>query len=158
MSHHSQSIAAPALYVPALDRLYAAVSGLAWPLVRVVTGLWMMPHGAQKLFGWFGGNPHAVAAFFAKIGLTPALPLTYMTGSVEFFGGLLLVLGLWTRPAAAAAAILMLVAVFKVHIANGFFWTQGGYEYPLMWALLALAILLRGAGPLSLDARIGREL
>jgi len=59
--------------------------------------------------------------------------------------------------AAAAAAVLMLVAALKVHLAKGFFWTQGGYEYPLMWALLAFAIALRGAGPLSLDARIGRE-
>jgi len=149
--------APPSLYIPALGRLYAATSGLAWPLVRAVTGLWMMPHGAQKLFGWFGGNPEAMAAFFAKIGLTPALPLTYLAGSVEFFGGLLLALGLWTRPAAAAAMVLMLVAVIKVHLGSGFFWTHEGWEYPLMWAILALAILLRGAGPLSLDARIGRE-
>lgn len=148
---------APALYFPALAGLYRATSCAAWPLVRVVVGLWMMPHGAQKLFGWFGGNIEAVAGFFAKIGLTPALPLAYATGAVEFFGGLLLVLGLWTRPAAAAAAVLMLIAAFKVHLANGFFWTQGGYEYPLMWAALAFAIAMRGAGPLSLDARIGRE-
>lgn len=153
----TRSTTAPALYIPAFGRLYAALSGLAWPMVRVVTGLWMMPHGAQKLFGLFGGDPHAVAGFFAKIGLTPALPMVYLAGSVEFFGGLLLVLGLWTRPAAAAAAVLMLVTVFKVHLANGFFWTAGGFEYPLMWAVLAVAILLRGAGPLSLDSRIGRE-
>ncbi len=51
----------------------------------------------------------------------------------------------------------MLVAVFKVHLANGFFWPEGGYEYPLMWAMLAIAVAMRGAGPLSMDARIGRE-
>ncbi len=147
----------PDLYIPALSGLYRRASCAAWPLVRVVTGLWMMPHGAQKLFGWFGGNIDGVAGFFAKIGLTPALPLAYAAGAAEFFGGLFLVVGLWTRPAAAATAVLMLVAAFKVHLANGFFWTQGGYEYPLMWAALAFAIALRGAGPLSLDARIGRE-
>ncbi len=155
MSHPASP--APSLYIPALAGLYRGASCAAWPLVRVVTGLWMMPHGAQKLFGWFGGNIEGVAGFFAKIGLTPALPLAYATGAVEFFGGLLLVLGLWTRPAAAAAAVLMLIAALKVHLANGFFWTEGGYEYPLMWAALALAVALRGAGPLSLDARIGRE-
>ncbi|MBE0532952.1 MAG: DoxX family protein [Rhodospirillales bacterium] len=148
---------APAPYIPALAGLYRSASSAAWPLVRVVTGLWMMPHGGQKLFGWFGGDIEGLAGFLAKIGLTPALPLAYAVGAIEFFGGLLLVVGLWTRPAAMAAAVLMLVAAFKVHLANGFFWNQGGYEYPLMWAMLAIAVAMRGAGPLSLDARIGRE-
>jgi len=145
------------LYVPAMAGLYDGLSGLAYPIVRVVTGLWAMPHGAQKLFGWFGGNIDGTAGFFAKIGLEPALGLAYLVGATEFFGGLLLVLGLWTRPAAAAMAILMAVAAFKVHMANGFFWIKGGYEYPLMWAFLCLAIFIRGGGNLSADGKIGRE-
>ncbi len=150
--------ARPALFIPALEGIYASLSRLSWPLVRAVTGLWMVPHGAQKLFGWWGGNIDGTAGFFAKIGLEPALPLAYLVGGIEFFGGLLLLIGLWTRPVAAATFVLMLVAAFKVHLANGFFWSNGGYEYPLMWALLALAIAFRGAGRCSVDARIGREL
>ena len=147
----------PALYIPALGGLYDNLRPLAWPLVRIVTGLFMLPHGAQKLFGWFGGNPEAMAGFFAKIGLEPAMPLVIVTGLVEVFGGLLLVLGLFTRPAAVATAILMLVAVVKVHLANGFFWSSNGFEYPLMWAVLAIAIACKGGGNLSLDRKVGRE-
>lgn len=144
-------------YVPAVAGLYEGLSGLVYPLVRVVTGLWAMPHGASKLFGWFGGNIEGTAGLFAKLGLEPALPLAYLVGCTEFFGGLLLVLGLWTRPAAAALGILMAVAVFKVHMVNGFFWTKAGYEYPLMWMFLCLAIFIQGGARLSLDRKIGRE-
>ena len=132
------------LYVPAMAGLYDGLSGLAYPFIRVVTGL-------------FGCNIELTAGFFGKIGLEPALPMAYLVGATEFFGGLLLVIGLWTRPAAAALFVLMCVAAFKVHLVNGFFWNKGGYEYPLMWACLCIAIFIRGGGRLSLDARIGRE-
>lgn len=148
---------ATSLYIPAMRGFYDRFGPCGWPIVRIVTGLFMLPHGAQKLFGWFGGSAEAMAGFYAQIGLEPALPLVYASGFVEFFGGLLLVLGLFTRPAAAATAVLMLVAVFKVHLASGFFWPQGGYEYPLMWACLAVAVFLKGGGRYSLDRRIGRE-
>ena len=145
------------LYIPALAGLYDALSGLAYPLIRVVVGLWLMPHGAQKLFGWFGGNAEGTAGFFAKIGLEPALPLVYAVGIVEFFGGLLLVVGLLTRPAAVAVFVVLFVAVFKVHLANGFFVTGGGYEYAMMWMFLSVAVAIRGGGPLSVDERMGKE-
>ncbi len=90
------------LYVPAMAGLYDGLSGLAYPFIRFVTGLWAMPHGAGKLFGWFGLSIEGTAGFFAKIGLEPALPLAYLVGMTEFFGGLALVIGLWTRPAAAS--------------------------------------------------------
>ena len=145
------------LYVPAMAGLYDGLSGLAYPFIRFVTGLWAMPHGAGKLFGWFGLSIEGTAGFFAKIGLEPAVPLAYLVGMTEFFGGLALAVGLWTRPAAAAMFVLMCVAAFKVHLVNGFFWNKGGYEYPLMWACLCIAIFIRGGGRLSLDAKIGRE-
>ncbi len=144
----------PRYYLPFMEGLYGRLSWLAYPLIRVVTGLWLVPHGAQKLFG---GNIEGVAGFFSKIGLEPALPLAYLVGGVEFFGGLLLALGLFTRPAAAAAFILLLVAAVQVHLANGFFMANGGYEYTLMWAFLAFAVFLRGGGELSVDGKIGRE-
>ncbi len=147
----------PQRILPFMNPIYERFAGCAYPLVRFFTGLMLMPHGAQKLFGWFGGDINATAGFFAKIGLEPALPLAYLVGAVEFFGGLLIAVGLLTRPAAAAAFVLLMVAAFNVHLANGFFWTNGGYEYPLLWGILALAIALRGGHTLSLDKLIGKE-
>lgn len=145
------------LIIPALHPLYRNLSKLSYPMIRFCTGLFLMPHGAQKLFGWFGGNIDGTAEFFTKIGLEPALPLAYLVGSTEFFGGLFLAVGLLTRPAAVGIAILMAVATFQVHMANGFFWSNGGYEYPMLWGLIALALAFRGGGELSLDRAIGRE-
>jgi putative oxidoreductase len=151
--------AKPRLIVPGVAGLYAAGSCLAWPLIRVVCGLFLMPHGAQKLFGWFGGyGLAATGEFFAtKLGLQPGFLVALLSGLVEFGGGALLVLGLLTRPAALGVVILMAVAVFAVHLPNGYFWNDLGYEYPLMWGLVALAIFFRGGGKLSLDRLIGRE-
>jgi putative oxidoreductase len=138
---------------------YLRVSGLAEPLIRVTAGVLLVPHGAQKLFGWFGGyGLEGTGGFLSdQLGLEPGVLWALLVGGVEFFGGLFLALGLLTRPVAAAIAIVMAVAVFRVHLGNGFFWTNGGYEYPLMWGLVALAFVLRGGGPISIDARIGRE-
>lgn len=138
------------------DRL----SAFSYPLVRITTGLLLMPHGAQKLFGWFGGNGlTATGEFFGtQLGMQPGIVFALLAGLVEFFGGLALVLGLLTRPAALGVAILMGVAIFAVHLPNGFFWTNGGYEYPLMWGLLAIAVLLGGGGRYSLDRRFGLPL
>ncbi len=150
---------APKPIVPALAPLYERLSPLSYPLVRFATGLILMPHGAQKLFGWFGGHGlEGTGGFFAQnLGLEPGLFWAALVGATEFFGGLFLALGFLTRPAAVGIAILMAVAVFKVHLGSGFFWTNGGYEYPLLWGLIALALALRGGGELSLDRAIGRE-
>ena len=146
------------LYLPFMAGYYERVSGLAYPLIRVFTGLMLMPHGAQKLFGWFGGGGiSGTAGFFAKIGLEPALPLVYWVGFFEFFGGLALVIGLFTRPVALVIAVQMFVAAYVVHLSNGFFWFKGGYEFPLLWGVIAVAIFFRGAGSFSVDAKIGRE-
>ena len=147
------------LIIPALAPLYRGLSGLSYPMIRFFTGLILMPHGAQKLFGWFGGNGLQATAegFATHLGLEPGMLFAALVGGTEFFGGLFLALGFLTRPAAAAIAIVMAVAVFKVHLANGFFWTGGGYEYPLLWGLIALALAFRGGGELSIDRALGRE-
>jgi putative oxidoreductase len=144
--------------VPALARVTEALTPYAEPLVRVATGLLLVPHGAQKLFGWFGGSGLAgTGQFFeSKLGLPPWVAV--LAGLIEFGGGLLLALGLVTRMAAALVVGLMTVAVIQVHLPNGFFWTQGGYEYPLLWGILALSFAIRGGGRFSLDALIGREI
>ena len=146
------------LFIPALGGFHDAVSGLGYPLIRFITGLVLMPHGAGKLFGWFGGRGiEGTAAGFARLGLEPALPLATVVGVTEFFGGLLIAIGLLTRPAAIGVVVIMAVAVFQVHLKNGFFWFNGGYEYPLLWGVVALAIVFCGGGALSEDRKIGRE-
>lgn len=145
------------LYIPALGGLYSSLEWLAHPLLRVFVGLNLMPHGAQKLFGMFGGGGlSGTGGFLESIGYTPGLFWAMAIGVVEFFGGLALVLGLFTRPVALAVAIFMATAVM-FHLGKGFFWTGGGYEYPLLWGIAALFLALRGSGPLSLDRAIGKE-
>ncbi len=144
--------------IPALRPLTDALSPLAEPLVRATAGLLLVPHGAQKLFGWFGGyGVEATGQFFAaKLGLPPVLALA--AGLIEFFGGLALAAGLATRVSAALVFGLMFVATVQVHLGNGFFWTSGGFEYPLMWGLVALSFVIRGGGRFSLDAVVGRDI
>ncbi len=144
--------------VPAFGTIANALSPVAEPLVRVTAGLLLVPHGAQKLFGWFGGyGVEATGQFFAaKLGLPASLAL--LAGLIEFFGGLMLAAGLLTRPVAALVFGLMAVAVVEVHLPVGFFWTSGGYEYPLFWGVVALAFAIRGGGRYSLDRLIGREI
>lgn len=141
---------------PIMTRLSERAAPFAFPLVRITTGLLLIPHGAQKLFGWFGGyGLQATGQYFeSSLGMSPGIVFAALAGFVEVFGGLALVLGLLTRPAALAVAVFMAVAL-SVHVPNGFFWTEGGYEYPLMWGLLAVSILLRGGDRYSLDAQIG---
>lgn len=146
------------LLFPFMGRIYDFGSRISWPLVRIITGFNLIPHGGAKLFGWFGGDASRTAGYFSQLGLEPALPLVYLVGCTEFFGGILLIIGLLTRPAAAMAAGFLAVSTFYVHLGDGFFWHKGGYEYPLMWLVLSLVIFFRGGGPFSLDARIGREI
>jgi putative oxidoreductase len=130
---------------------------IAWLIIRTAAGLILMPHGAQKLFGWFGGKGlEGTAQFFeGGLGLTPGIVFAVLAGVTEFFGGLFLALGLLTRLAAAGIVAVMAYAAFGVHLGNGFFWSAGGYEYPLLWGLVALAFVIRGGGQLSLDRAIG---
>ena len=146
------------LIVPLAAPIYDTLWNAAYPIVRVTTGLFLIPHGAQKLFGAFGGAGfEATAAGFAKMGLEPGALMAALAGGTEFFGGLLLVLGLFTRVAAAGALILLLVAVFHVHLQNGFFLSKGGYEYALFWALMAFVVFIRGGGAFSIDRKLGKE-
>ncbi len=143
---------------PATGLRTAGLAALSWPLVRIAAGLMLIPHGSQKLFGWFGGYGLSGTGqyFESTLGMSPGMLWAGLAGGVEFFGGLALVLGLLTRPAALGVAILMGVAL-TVHVPNGFFWNAGGFEYPLLWGLLAVAILLRGGGEYSLDHKLGQR-
>src|SRR5204862_5519846 len=101
-------------------------------LLRLVVGLTFSAHGAQKLFGAFGGGGlDGTAQMFEKLGLRPGWLHARFAGTAEFAGGLLLALGLFTTPAAAALTAVMIAAVVTVHVRNGFFVTNGGFEYNL---------------------------
>lgn len=135
----------------------STTDAISWTIVRVATGLMLVPHGAQKLFGWFGGGGLAgTGQFFEQnLNLYPGLLFAALAGLTEFVGGLLLAAGLLTRLSAAAVVALMAYAAFFVHLGNGFFWTAGGIEYPLLWGLVALALVIRGGGDYSMDRQIG---
>jgi putative oxidoreductase len=153
------SIDQPARYlVPVLGGIYAALDTYSWPLIRVATGLFFVPHGMQKLFGFWGGDLAKTAEGFAKQGLEPGMFWASYIGGLELFGGLLLAIGLLTRPVAALFCGFMAVAAFHVHIKIGWFWTGRGMEVPLYLLLISLAILIRGGGALSLDRMLGREI
>ncbi|MDX5361107.1 MAG: DoxX family protein [Alphaproteobacteria bacterium] len=126
-------------------------------IIRASAGLILVPHGAQKLFGAFGGHGlDGTAQFFStQLGLEPAFLLALLVAVTEFFGGIALAAGLLTRVAALGIVVLMAVAAFHVHLGNGFFWTNGGYEYPLLWGLVALGYVLRGGNRYSLDRKLG---
>jgi putative oxidoreductase len=146
------------LYIPALGAIYSAVGEYAEPILRIVLGGVLIPHGSQKLFGLFGGMGFtANAALFDKLGYTPGVFWGTLVGCTEFIGGILLVLGLFTRFAAAAVLIFMITAV-HFSSAKGFFWTAGGMEYPILIGICALFFLIRGGGHCSLDRVIGREI
>ena len=148
--------AAPRPIIAPLQSVYERVSWLAYPLIRVAAGLVLMPHGAQKLFGWFGANPERLAAAFESIGFVPGAFWVVAAGIIEFVGGFLVAVGWLTRPAALATSGLLFIAV-GVQIPNGWFWTNGGIEFPLLWAVAMLAVALGGGGRLSVNSAIGRE-
>lgn len=135
--------------------LLSSRGGYGLTVLRVVVGLTFMAHGSQKLFGWFGGYGLAgVGQWMESIGLTPGYLMALLAGSGEFFGGLALVVGLLVRPAAVVLAVVSLVAMFSVHWVNGFFITNNGYEYALALLTANVALLIDGAGKLSLDNRL----
>ncbi len=142
---------------PARNDVLADADSLSWTLIRVAAGLTLVPHGAQKLFGWFGGyGLNGTGQFFEEaLGLAPGILFAGAAGLTEFIGGLFLALGLMSRFSAAAVVALMAYAAFAVHLGNGFFWTDGGFEYPLLWGVVALAIAIRGGGKVSVDHAIG---
>jgi putative oxidoreductase len=121
-------------------------------LLRATVGLTLMAHGAQKLFGWFGANPAAVAHGFEALGYSPGGRHARMAGAVEVGGGLLLALGLATPVGAMLAFSVMIVAAMSAHVRNGFFLATGGFEYNLVLGVAGLTLAFTGPGAVSVDA------
>ena len=138
-----------------VHRLLATDDGAGALALRIPVGIVFAAHGAQKLFGWFGGyGLEGSGQFFASVGLNPGYLLALLAGLAEFFGGLALVAGLLVRPAAAALAFAMLVAIFALHWGKGFFAASGGYEFALALFAASLSLLFSGGGRFSVDRAI----
>jgi putative oxidoreductase len=125
-------------------------------ILRLVVGLTLAAHGAQKLFGWFGGyGLTGTGGFLEQLGFVPGRRHALFAGVAETGAGLLLALGLVTPVAAAVAIAVMVVAGVSAHAKKGFFAHNGGYEYTLILGIAALSLAFTGPGPLSLDAVLG---
>jgi putative oxidoreductase len=141
------------LLIPGLESFYAVAIPLAWPIVRIAVGWNLLVHGWGKVTR----GPSAYIRAFVEQGFDPALPWIWAALIIEFVGGIALIIGLFTRFFAAAAAVEMLIITI-LYWKAGFSWLNRGYEYTLLWGLVCFAIALRGAGPYSVDRRIGVEL
>ncbi len=142
-----------------LKALLTSNAGFAALVLRVPVGIILAAHGAQKLFGWFGGyGLEGTGQWMASIGLEPGFLMALLAGSAEFFGGLALIFGLLTRPAAAVSAFTMVIAIFSVHFVNGLFMSNNGYEFALTLFAATLALTFQGAGRLSLDNLLAKKL
>ena len=152
----AQANTEPKLLLPALQPFYDAMVPLSWLIIRVAVGWNLLVHGWGKITI---GPTDAFLKAFADLGFTPPALWFWSSFLIEMLGGISLILGLFTRFFAAAAAIEMLViCVTYWNAGNGFGWMKRGYEYVLLWGLLCFAIALRGGGPYSLDRKLGREL
>jgi len=139
-----------------LSTSHAGYSALA---LRIPVGIIFMAHGAQKLFGWFGGyGLEGTGGWMESIGLTPGFLMALLAGRAEFFGGLFILLGLLTRPAATALAFTMVVAIFSVHFVNGLFMSNNGYEFGLALLAASVSLALSGGGKLAGDNLIVKKL
>lgn len=128
-------------------------------ILRVVVGLVVAAHGAQKLFGWFGGHGlRGTAGWLESLGFRPGQVHASLTGLAEFGGGLLLALGFLTPLGAAAVIGVMAVAIAAVHASNGFFNTNGGFEFNLTLMAAAVALAFTGPGGWSIDYALDLDL
>src|SRR5437868_7360628 len=133
--------------------------GFGLLVLRLVVGALFIGHGTQKLFGWFGGyGLEGTGGFMESLGYRPGKRYAALGGVAEAGGGLLLFLGLLTPLAAAAIIGMMINAIFAVHIENGVWAQENGYEFPLVMAIAAGALALADGGAASVDKLLGLNL
>jgi putative oxidoreductase len=141
------------LIVPWAGGIYDAFAPYAWPLIRITLGLILITHGFPKLFS---GAAVPTSRNFVNFGWAYPIAWAYFIGVLEFFGGLMLALGLLTRIVAAAVAIEMAVISFAV-LAPNWGWSNRGMEYALFMGIVALGIFFKGGGRFSVDRMMSRE-
>jgi putative oxidoreductase len=159
----SLSVGEPKPIIPPLASFYSHTRDLSWLVVRLTAGGMLLVHGIMKVMPMAEkGFAATIDAFavgsMARRGIEPAIFAAYVVFFLETIGAVLIILGLFTRLIAAAAAIEFAVITFIAHWPAGFAAGRGGWEYPLFWGLILFAIALRGGGPYSLDRKLGWEL
>ena len=138
-----------------LNTLLSTQAGWSTRALRIPVGIIFAAHGAQKLFGWFGGyGLEGTGQWMDSIGLSPGYLMALLAGGAEFLGGLALIIGLLVRPASAVLAFAMLIAIFSAHIGNGLFMSNNGYEFGLALLAVSVSLIFSGAGRASVDRLI----
>ncbi|MEZ9890646.1 DoxX family protein [Vibrio breoganii] len=141
-----------------LNKITTSIPSWSSLVLRVPVGLIFMAHGAQKLFAMFGGHGlEGTGQWMESIGLGPGYLMALMAGSAEFFGGLFIIVGLLTRPTALVLAFTMIVAIVTVHLENGLFMSNNGYEFGLSLAVISFALMFQGGGRLAIDNLIAKR-
>lgn len=141
-----------------IQKLTSTNANVASLILRVPVGTILTAHGAQKLYGWFGGyGLVGTGQWLASVGIEPGYLMALLAGGAEFFGGIALILGFLTRPAAIVSAFTMLVALVVVHFGNGLFLSNNGFEYALALLAATVALAIQGGGTLSVDRIIGKR-
>lgn len=140
----------PRLIIPALGGLYAALGESAETILRVAAGLLLVTHGYGKIM-----NPFGASGMVESLGFYPGAFWSPLLAATEFFGGILIAIGLFTRPAAFAAMIVLTVTIYF----HGIVQAEGlmGAEKSILWALIMFYFVIRGANSHSVDAKLGRQ-
>jgi putative oxidoreductase len=160
---HIGTAVEPRPIIPSLAGFYVHSRDLSWLIIRLTAGGMLLVHGIMKVMPMaekgFAATIEAFAAgSMARRGIEPAIVAAYIVFFLETIGAVMIMLGLFTRFIAAAAAIQFAIITFVAHWPAGFTWSRGGWEYPLFWGLIMFAIALRGGGPYSIDRKLGWEL
>jgi putative oxidoreductase len=145
----------PKLIFPGLAGFYATWREIAYALVRVTMGYILFMHGWAKVTG---AGMTGISGYMTKLGLVPGGLFAGAAIFLETVGALCLLVGLFTRFFAAALAVEIGIAFLAVHMSKGFSASKGGFEYVLLLGIVLFAIAIRGGGPYSVDAKIGKEL
>lgn len=143
------------LIIPQLAGFYGHVAPLSYAFMRIVIALVLLPDGFDKIF--LGGADRIAAGNIAKLGLPLPHAWAWTVAGLEFFGSMLLGLGLFTRPVAVACAVMLTVIAFGIAVPRGFFWTSNGAEVALLMEFAIIGFIFGGGGRYSLDRLIGRE-
>ncbi|MBB1380991.1 DoxX family protein [Shewanella sp. SR41-2] len=142
-----------------VKRITNSTAGFSTLALRLPVGIIFMAHGGQKLFGWFGGyGLEGTGQWMASIGIEPGILMAFLAGSAELVGGLFILLGLLTRPAAVLLAFTMIIAIASVHISNGLFMANNGYEFALALLAASVSLALSGSGKVAIDNAITTRL
>ena len=155
MIDETNDIDANRLILPGLAGFYRRAAPLSYAFIRVLIGLMLLPPGIDKLF--YGGAARIAAGNLARLGVQPPMAWAWTVAGLEFFGGILLILGLFTRPVAFALAVELAVITGGILAPRGWLWTVNGFEVGLLMTLVFVGLVLGGGGRYSLDRAIGRE-